>query len=130
MTTNDSGAVAGLPRLWLRAEGMAVLAVALVVYATGGHTWALFAILFLAPDLSFAGYLAGPRVGAAVYNAAHSYLGPAALAGWAILTGRPPVLATIWAAHIGFDRMLGYGLKYPSAFADTHLGRIGRRVPR
>jgi hypothetical protein len=32
----------------------------------------------------------------------------------------------IWIAHIGFDRALGYGLKYPTGFGDTHLGRIGR----
>ncbi|HEY0971399.1 MAG TPA: DUF4260 domain-containing protein [Gemmatimonadales bacterium] len=129
MIGNPSGAVVGAPRLWLRLEGAAVLALALVVYARGGHTWALLAILFLAPDLSFAGYLAGPRVGATVYNLAHSYVGPVALAAWAVLTGRPPVAATIWFAHVGFDRMLGYGLKYPTAFSDTHLGRIGRRAP-
>jgi hypothetical protein len=35
-------------------------------------------------------------------------------------------LATIWIAHIGFDRALGYGLKYGSGFTHTHLGRIGR----
>jgi hypothetical protein len=37
-------------------------------------------------------------------------------------------IAAIWAAHIGFDRMLGYGLKYSSSFNDTHLGRIGRQA--
>jgi hypothetical protein len=59
---------------------------------------------------------------------AQSIVGKEALAAWALLTGRPPVAATIWVAHIGFDRMLGYGLKYPTAFSDTHLGRIGRRA--
>ncbi len=128
MIDQSHGAAVGAPRLWLRLEGAAVLALAILVFAHGGHSWALLAILFLAPDLSFAGYLAGPRVGSAIYNVAHSYLGPVALAAWALLTGRPPVAATIWFAHIGFDRMLGYGLKYPSAFSDTHLGRIGRRT--
>jgi Domain of unknown function (DUF4260) len=33
-------------------------------------------------------------------------------------------LAAIWALHIGVDRMLGYGLKYPTAFKDTRLQRI------
>ncbi|MEF9606012.1 DUF4260 family protein, partial [Paracoccus sp. PXZ] len=32
----------------------------------------------------------------------------------------------LWLAHVGFDRVLGYGLKLPSGFRDTHLGRIGR----
>ena len=122
-----TGAVAPPVRGWLRAEGLAVLAGCVVLFARGGHSWALSAVLFLAPDLSFAAYLAGPRVGAAVYNAAHSFVGPVALALAFLATGRPPVLALIWAAHVGFDRALGYGLKYPTAFTDTHLGRIGRR---
>jgi hypothetical protein len=103
---------------------------ALFLYQRGGHSWALLAALFLLPDLSFAGYLAGPRAGAVAYNAMHSYVGPLALAIGFAATGRPPVIALIWGAHIGFDRLLGYGLKYPSAFADTHLGPIGRRGAR
>lgn len=121
-----AGAVGGAPRAWLRLEGLAVLALAVLLYARGGHSWLLFAALFLAPDLSFAAYLAGPRIGALGYNLAHSYVGPVLAAALAVLTGRPPVVACLWAAHIGFDRALGYGLKYPSAFGDTHLGRVGR----
>lgn len=124
-----TGAVAGQPRGWLRLEGLAVLALAILLYARGGHSWLLLAVLFLAPDLSFVGYVGGARVGALVYNAAHSYVGPVLAATVALLTGRPPVLALIWAAHIGFDRALGYGLKYPTGFGDTHLGRIGRARP-
>jgi hypothetical protein len=122
-----SGAAIGSVRVWLRAEGLAVLAVALVLYARGGYSWRLFAVLFLAPDLSLAGYLAGARVGAAIYNTLHSYVGPLVLAAVLLATGRPAALPLIWLAHIGFDRLLGYGLKYPSAFGDTHLGAIGRR---
>ena len=127
MSPPPPGAVAGSPRAWLRLEGLAALALALLLYRQGGHSGLLLAALFFAPDLSFAAYLAGPRVGAFGYNLAHSYAGPAVAAAVAVLTGRPPVLALIWAAHVGFDRALGYGLKYPSAFGDTHLGRIGRR---
>ncbi len=36
--------------------------------------------------------------------------------------------AVIWFAHLGFDRLLGYGLKYPTTFGDTHLGMSGRRA--
>jgi hypothetical protein len=122
-----TGAVTGAPRRWLRLEGIAVLALALLVYQRGGHSWLLFAALILVPDLSMLGYLAGPRVGAVFYNVAHSYVGPVVAAAAALFTGRPPVLATLWAAHIGLDRALGYGLKYPGAFGDTHLGPIGRR---
>jgi hypothetical protein len=129
MTTPQPGAATGAPRLWLRLEGLAVLALAVLIYRQGGHSWLLFGALFLAPDLSFAGYLAGARMGALAYNVAHSYVGPALAAALALTTGRPAVAALIWAAHIGFDRALGYGLKYPSGFTDTHLGRIGRSHP-
>ena len=123
MTT---GAVRGSVRVWLRLEGLVVLALAVYLYARGGHSWVDFASLFLLPDVSFAGYLAGPRLGAAIYNAAHSYVGPLFLAGALPNTGATLMWALIWTAHVGFDRALGYGLKYPTAFADTHLGRIGR----
>jgi hypothetical protein len=126
VTGAAAGAVTGAPRAWLRLEGAAVLALAVYVHARGGHSWMLFAALFLAPDLSFLAYLAGPRIGAIGYNAAHSYVGPALAAALALATGRPPVVAVLWAAHVGFDRALGYGLKYGTAFSDTHLGRIGR----
>jgi hypothetical protein len=128
MTPPPLSAVNGAPRVWLRLEGVAVLALAVLLYQRGGHSWFLFAAVFLAPDLSLVAYLAGPRVGALGYNLAHSYLGPIVIAALALLTGRAPVVALLWAAHIGFDRALGYGLKYASGFADTHLGRIGRRA--
>jgi hypothetical protein len=119
------GAVAGTPRLLLRLEGMVVLMVSVVLFARGDHSWWLFALLFLVPDLSFLGFLAGPRLGAASYNALHTYMGPLALAAVFLLAGVPVAIPLIWMAHIGFDRLLGYGLKYPSGFSDTHLGRIG-----
>lgn len=126
MSVHLPGAATGSVRLWLRLEGVAVLALAAWLFARGGHSWPLFAMLFLLPDASFAGYLAGPRVGAIAYNLLHSYVGPVLLAIAFVASGRPPVIALVWAAHIGFDRMLGYGLKYPTAFGDTHLGAIGR----
>lgn len=116
--------VSGTPRVWLRLEGLAVLALCAWLYARGGQSWVLFAALFLVPDLSFAGYLAGPRIGAAAYNVLHSYVGPIVVGAAALATGRPAAVALIWGAHIGFDRLVGYGLKYPTAFHDTHLGQL------
>lgn len=112
----------------MRAEGAALLGIAALLYAQTGQSWWLFAVLFLAPDLSFAGYLGGPKAGAFVYNGAHTLIGPAALglAGLLLPNALFIALALIWAAHIGFDRMLGYGLKYAAGFGFTHLGRIGR----
>ncbi len=64
------------------------------------------------------------------YNTAHSTIGPIAVAGLGLLTGWDGLAAVglIWAAHVGFDRALGFGLKYPTAFGDTHLGAIGRAM--
>jgi hypothetical protein len=121
-----TGVVRGSVRLWLRLEGLVVLLFAVYLYAGAGRSWVVFAMLFFLPDISFAGYLAGPRVGAAVYNVAHSYVGALLLAVALLATGATPIWALIWAAHLGFDRALGYGLKYPTGFADTHLGQIGR----
>ena len=93
MSPSFPGAVTGAPRVWLRLEGLAVLALAVFFYARGGHSWMLLALLFLAPDLSFAAYLVGARAGAVGYNLAHSYLGPALACALAVATGRPPVVA-------------------------------------
>jgi hypothetical protein len=124
-----AGFASGSVRATLRMEGAAAFAAAAALYAHAGLSWRLFALPFLVPDLAMLGYLAGARAGAVAYNVAHTYALalPLALAGF--LAGEPAVLAValIWVAHIGFDRALGYGLKYPSAFGDTHLGRVGRR---
>lgn len=92
-------------------------------------SWWLFALLILAPDLSMLGYLAGPRVGAIAYNALHILIVPLvlALAGYVVGSSMATAIGLIWIAHIAIDRALGYGLKLPSGFQDTHLGRIGRR---
>jgi hypothetical protein len=112
----------------LRLEGAAAFAAAIALYAHAGFSWPLFALLILAPDLAMLPYLIGPRAGAAAYNLAHTYAlsVPLALAGYWLASPIVAALGLIWIAHIGMDRMLGYGLKYATGFADTHLGRIGR----
>src|SRR5271165_3306550 len=109
----------------LRLEGMAALALTAVFYARTGASWWLFAALWLTPDLSMLGYLGGPKLGARIYNAIHSYVTPATLAVMAMLLKSPALLpyALIWINHIGVDRMMGYGLKYPDGFGFTHLGK-------
>ena len=125
-----AGAATGGLRTLLRLEGLALFMGMTLLYAVWDGSWWIYAILFLVPDLSFLGYLAGPRVGAFFYNAAHSYLAPMALmtAGFALASPLALSIATIWLAHIGFDRALGYGLKYSAGFGFTHLGRIGRNA--
>ena len=127
-SVGTTGAVTGGVRTVLRLEGLTLLAGMTLLYGLWGGPWWLYAVLFLAPDLSFLAYLAGPKIGAWVYNVAHSYVIPMLIltAGFGFA---PPLLlsvALIWLAHIGFDRALGYGLKDQAGFGFTHLGRIGR----
>jgi hypothetical protein len=128
---DTSNAATGGVRTLLRLEGAFVLFAALAAYTQFGLGWGVFALWLLVPDLSLLGYLAGPRVGATLYNGAHSYIGPVALLVLGALAAMPWAVAgaLIWFAHIGLDRALGYGLKYASGFGLTHLGRIGRADP-
>jgi Domain of unknown function (DUF4260) len=130
-SAETTGAVSGGARTLLRLEGLTLFAGMTLLYAVWDGSWWVYAILFLAPDLNFLGYLAGPRVGAIVYNAAHSYMAPMALMiiGFALSSPLVLSIAMIWLAHIGIDRALGYGLKYSAGFTFTHLGRIGRDAP-
>ncbi len=127
MAHRPAGAVEGVPRLLLRIEGAALALGATYAYHRTGANWWLFAALILVPDVSFAGYLAGTRVGAIVYNAFHVTLGPLILGtlGFLLPSFDMIAVALIWAAHVGIDRALGYGLKYRAGFGITHLGRIG-----
>lgn len=129
---NTLGAVNGPVRLLLRLEALVLMVAALVFYIRLGASWEMFAILFLVPDLSMLGYLVNAKSGAEVYNAAHSTIGPVIVTAAGIITGWDSMAAVglIWAAHVGFDRALGFGLKYPTAFGDTHLGRIGRLITK
>ena len=126
---NAGGSVTGGVKALLRLEGLTLFVGMVVLYAAWDGSWWIFAILFFAPDLSFLGYLSGPRIGAIVYNAAHSYMMPMALMTVGFALAAPLVLSVgmVWLAHIGFDRALGYGLKYASGFGFTHLGRIGKK---
>lgn len=123
-----AGVVTDLPRVLLRTEGIVLLAVSVFMYSRYGEEWWLFALVFLAPDIGMLGYLADTRVGAATYNLFHTYLGPAILLVGGIVAESPNTysIAIVWFAHIGFDRALGYGLKYGDGFNHTHLGFIGR----
>jgi hypothetical protein len=120
--------ITGQPKLFLRLEGLALFAASLAAFIYLRQSFWIFAALFLVPDLCLALYFLGPRGGAVIYNICHSTIGPWLLAIYGVLAGElfAQVLASIWLAHIGFDRAIGYGLKYPSDFRDTHLGRIGR----
>jgi hypothetical protein len=114
------------PRSLLHIEGAAVLLAACILYHQSHASWLWFAVLFLAPDFFMLGYLANKKAGAAVYNLGHTYTLPLLLLFVLWVSGQTAHgwLGLIWLAHIGFDRMLGYGLKYETAFKDTHFQRV------
>ena len=115
-----------LPRILLHLEGAAVLISAIVLYAMLGQPWWLFVVLFFAPDLAILPYAISPRWGRIIYNLLHQYVLPLALIVAGQVFGLPLIqaLGLIWAAHIGMDRAVGYGLKYADSFKSTHLSRV------
>jgi len=114
------------PRWLLHLEGAFLFILAVSAYFANQYRWWFFAALFLVPDVFMLGYLVNAKWGAALYNLAHTIAGPIALALVAIFRKDLSTFpyALIWLAHIGFDRMLGYGLKYPTQFKDTHLQHV------
>jgi hypothetical protein len=115
-----------LPRILLHLEGLAIALFAVAAYAHLVGDWLAFLVLILAPDLGMLGYLVNTRLGSWTYDALHFLALPLALIalGWAAGWLAGVALGLIWVAHIGGDRFVGYGLKYPTAFKDTHLARV------
>ena len=111
------------PKILLQIEGGFDLALSLIFYQWIHANWLLFILLLLVPDLAILGYLRGVRLGTVCYNLVHTLVGPFMIIVYAYLTRSLWLLpyALIWTAHIGLDRMLGVGLKYPTHFRDTHL---------
>jgi hypothetical protein len=114
------------PSLLLRAEGGMVFGASLLLYGELRANWVLFVVLVLAPDLSMLGYLLGLRFGTALYNLVHALVVPLLLIALSIFYQQFWLLpyGLIWTAHIGLDRLLGFGLKYPTRFSDTHFERL------
>ncbi len=111
---------------WLRVEHAALLALVVVIYGRVSGDWLAFALLLLLPDISMIGYVRGSTLGSVTYNAGHMLAAALAVIALGAVTANLPVLqiGLIWAAHILLDRALGYGLKYPTHFKDTHLQRV------
>ncbi len=116
-------------RRLLRAEGLAALVGGAAGWVALGGEWPWLLVLLLVPDVSMLGYLGGAHLGAITYNLAHNWATAGLVLGLGLAAAVPPVAlaGVVLVAHVGMDRLLGYGLKYPTSFQDTHLGRIGRR---
>jgi hypothetical protein len=119
-------------RRWLRLEGVTAFAFGWFGWVALGGDLVWFLPILLLPDIVMLGYLRGPHAGAIAYNVGHNwFVGGLVLGAGLLLASVPLALAgTVLIAHTGIDRLLGYGLKYPTSFQDTHLGRIGRNQPR
>ncbi len=91
------------------------------------YSWWMWIILFLLPDIGMIGYLVNAGVGAFTYNLLHHRLLGAVLLGYGYYMLKPSwcVAGLIILAHASFDRILGFGLKYPDHFKNTHMGWIG-----
>ncbi len=114
------------PSWLLRVEELALLVAGCALYADLHISWWWFAAFFLVPDIFMLGYLVNVRLGAVLYNVGHAIFVPLALGGAGYVCGShiTVAIATIWFCHIAWDRMLGYGLKYPTFFKDTHLQHL------
>jgi hypothetical protein len=109
----------------LRAEGLVCLLLACTLYQVQGFSWMTFGLWFFLPDAAILFYVFGnERVGMWAYNMTHSTLVAGLLAMLGLGLDVPMLLqaSLIWFAHIGFDRALGFGLKFPLGFRATHFG--------
>lgn len=118
--------VVGRPRLFLRYEGAVLFSSSLFLFKSTHQNWWWVPALLFVPDIFMVGYAKSSKLGALTYNIGHTYLIPASLALYGLHSHRPLVIGIglIWLAHIGMDRVLGYGLKYDDDFKHTHLGDL------
>ncbi len=111
----------------LHLEGLIFLLTALYFYHLLEGNWILFFALLFTPDISMIGYLKDKRLGAITYNIGHNYVLALIVIGLGFLPLQNSLITQIGIilfAHVALDRLLGYGLKYPSGFKDTHLQKI------
>ena len=128
MSTSQSnyGFVWGMPSILLRIEALLLFAASIAVFSLQRLDWWIYPLLLLVPDIFMLGYLRNTRVGAFFYNIGHSTPVPTVLliSGLIASNNWLVAIAAIWFGHIGWDRMLGYGLKYNDSFKHTHLSDL------
>ena len=111
-----------------RLEACAVFTICLLIYSANGFSWGLFALLFFTPDLAMLGYAVSKSFGNSLYNTTHFFLFPVVLFCFVYFFDQVALFpyALIWASHIAFDRLLGWGLKTES-FYHTDMG--DKKIP-
>ena len=115
-----------VPAILIKIESLVLLVAALGLYIHQSGSAILFLALILVPDVSALGYLKSAAFGSGLYNSVHTYSLPALLIALSLSWNQPLIMQVglIWITHIALDRLLGFGLKYPTEFKDTHLGHI------
>ena len=116
-------------KILLKLEYVSLFLIGILAFVETGISWWWFAAMFFLPDLSMLGYMAGSKAGAFLYNLFHHF----AVGILCFIVGKYlnnddlTVAGIILFSHSAFDRILGYGLKYPNSFHNTHLGTIGHK---
>ncbi len=115
--------------IFQRLEGLALFFVSILVYNNMNFNIVVFIATLLFVDIFMLGYLINNKFGAYFYNIGHSLITPLVIGTIGYYTDSRLLFAIslIWLAHIGMDRMFGYGLKATSDFKHTHLGQIGKK---
>jgi hypothetical protein len=111
----------------LRLEEIAMLCISIYLLYALKVDWWFYLLMILGPDISMVGYVAGPKVGAFSYNLFHHKMIAIVvfIIGVTSSTWLLQAIGAVLFGHSSMDRIFGYGLKYNSAFSETHLGKIG-----
>ncbi|MBO9203675.1 MULTISPECIES: DUF4260 domain-containing protein [Niastella] len=109
-------------------EEAAMFGLSIFLFGKLSFAWWWYLVLILTPDISALGYLVNTRVGAMTYNFFHHKAVAIVMyvAGLYLNNEVVQLIGLILLGHSSLDRMLGYGLKYPDSFQNTHLGLIGK----
>lgn len=112
----------------LKLEELGQFLLAIILFNQLDYAWWIFPACILLPDISMAGYLINPQVGARLYNFFHhKLLGVVVLIlGFWFSLPLLTLAGIILFGHAAMDRIFGYGLKYSDSFNNTHLGQIGK----
>lgn len=113
----------------LKLEEAAMFVLCLYALSLFHVSWWIYPLVLIAPDISFVGYTAGNKAGAACYNVFH-HKGIAIaifLAGFILKNEWLQIIGIILFGHSSMDRTLGYGLKLNDGFKYTHLGVLGKK---
>lgn len=110
----------------LKMEEAALFAFSIFLFNETSFAWWWYPALLLVPDVGMVGYLVNTRVGALTYNISH-HKGIAVvlyMIGWVAISEGIALAGIIMLGHASMDRVLGYGLKFPDSFKNTHLGKL------